>query len=104
MDASPNVNMATPMRHNPRLAGGVPLGLHAGIGELQILNALHLDVQPGERLAHHVRRIRTTGELLTATRIEAVLAQESGKFALANFAFGSGVHFSFQFSAFPRPL
>ena len=70
----------------------IAFGLGAGIGKIQILHPLHLDVQPRKRVADHVGRIRRTAELLPATGIKTMLAQQRGKFALTHLAFAPGVH------------
>ena len=54
----------------------VAFGLHTRIGEIQILNPLHFDMQPGERVADHVGGLRRAAELLPAPRIKPVLAQQ----------------------------
>ncbi len=67
--------MIAAVRHNPRFAGGIAFSLRAGIGEIQVLNALDLDVQPRQRFADHVGDWET-GELLAAPGVKTVLAQE----------------------------
>ena len=54
--------MIAAVRHHPRFfmaSGGTPpavaFGLDAGIGEIQILNALNLEVQPRQRIADYIR-------------------------------------------------
>jgi hypothetical protein len=69
------------------LAAAIAFGLHARVGEIQVLNPLHLDVQPRQGVADHVGGIRRTAELLAAPRVKPVLAQERGKFAFADLAF-----------------
>ena len=75
--------MIAAMRHNPRLlmaSGGSPpaiaLSLDAGIGEIQILDALDLDMQPRQRVAHHVGTVCAAGKLLSAPGVKSMLAQE----------------------------
>ena len=48
---------------------GVAFGLRTRVGEIQILNALHLHVQPRKRVTHHIGTVRATGELLSAEKI-----------------------------------
>ena len=82
------------MRHNPRLAAGIAFGLGAGFGQIELLNALNFDMQPVERGAHHVRAVGATGKLLTATRVKTVCPQQFGKFAFANLALVTAVHWA----------
>lgn len=41
--------MIPAVRHDPRLAAAIALGLATGIGEIQILNTLNLDMNPCQR-------------------------------------------------------
>ena len=82
------------MRHDPRFARAIPLGLDAGIREIQILNPLDLDMQPGQRIADHIGTFWPAGKLLPAPRIKSVFAQERCKLALTNLSFSSGIHFA----------
>ena len=54
----------------------VAFGLDAGIGEIQILDAFDLDMQPSQLVAHHIGTFRAAGKLLSAPRIKSMLAQE----------------------------
>ena len=72
-----------PMRHDPRLARRVPRGLRTRLGQVEVLNPFHLDVQPGQGSTHDVRAVCATGELLAAPRIKTVLTKQCRKFALA---------------------
>jgi hypothetical protein len=80
------------MRHDPRLAAAVAFGLGACISEIQILNALHLDVQPVQGGGHDIWTFCAAAELLSAPRIESILATQRRKLALADFPFSSRVH------------
>src|SRR5262245_30314119 len=64
------------IRDDPRLAAAVSFGLGAGLDQVEALDVLRFDVQPGQRVAHHVRAVSTTGKLLPAPGIEAVVAQQ----------------------------
>ena len=79
------------MRHNPWLAAGIAFGLGAGLGQIELLNALNFDMQPVERDAHHVRAVGATGKLLPAPRVKTVCPQQLSKFAFANLAFVTAV-------------
>ena len=70
------------MRHYPRLAAAIAFGLDAGIGEIKVLDALDLEMQPRKRVADHVWTIRAAGKLLSAPRVVTVFTQQRCKFAL----------------------
>ena len=86
--------------NNPRQLLGVSrlrlvaFGLNAGIGEVQVLHALHLEVQPCQRIADHVGGIRGPGKLLATSRIKTMLAQQRCELPFAYLAFVSGIHIS----------
>ena len=50
-------------------------------------------MQPGQCLADHVGAVRPAAKLLAATGIKPVFTQQRRKFALADFAFCTAVHF-----------
>ena len=60
--------------------------------DIEPLNRLDLEVNPGKRVAHDIRRIRRTGKLLTAPRHVAIHAQFIAPLPLAACTFCPGIH------------
>ncbi len=72
--------------------GGIAFGLDTSIGEIQILNALDLDMQPRQRFADHVGTVRAAGKLLPTPGIKSMFAEQRRKFALTHLALLPAVH------------
>jgi hypothetical protein len=80
------------VRHDGQLAPGIAPGLVHGGLDAQPLDALDLEMESAQFLAHHVRRVRTAGKLLPPAGVEAFRSQHVAPLALASFSFFSGVH------------
>ena len=88
------------MGHDPRLAATIAARLGASIGQVQVLHALHLDVQPPKRVAHDIRTVPATGELLPTPGIKPMHPQQRRKLPLANFSLLPRVHLLPPFRVF----
>ncbi len=67
--------MVSTVGDDPRFAAAIALGLDAGIDEIELLNALDLDVQLTSAALANIRTIRAARKLLTTAGVKTVLAQ-----------------------------
>lgn len=82
--------VVAPMRYGPRFSGAVSAGLFAGRLDVQPLHPLNFPMD--WQAANHIRRIRTTAELLPSAGIISFGPEHVAPLALAAVAFLFGVH------------